>query len=170
MAATRSVLGGSSIVEGGYKRSVSPAAWERWIGDVGGEMGFAGVGRVLSWWIRYMQSWKWVEVRLSERKEEKGENPPVWRGKQRHCSSECGWTSDQHWRVGWSSVSLSLMCGVELKSLVSWSVWSEEFRKCFESKITLAIVLRVWGFYFMVNANVFYLTKFFMRNQTHRRV
>ena len=43
MAATRSVLGGSSIVEGGYKRSVSPAAWERRIGDVGGEMGFAGV-------------------------------------------------------------------------------------------------------------------------------
>ena len=43
MAATRSVLGGSSIVEGGYKRSVSLVAWERRIGDVGGEMGFARV-------------------------------------------------------------------------------------------------------------------------------
>ena len=33
----------SLIVEGGFERSVLPAAWERWIGDVGGEMGFAGV-------------------------------------------------------------------------------------------------------------------------------
>ena len=42
-ATMRSVLGGSSIVEGGYKRSVLLAAWERRIGDVGGEMGFAGM-------------------------------------------------------------------------------------------------------------------------------
>ena len=34
---------GSGIVEGGFKRSVSPATWERRIRDVGGEMGFAGV-------------------------------------------------------------------------------------------------------------------------------
>ena len=32
---------GSGIVEGGFERSVSPAAWERRIGDIGGEMGFA---------------------------------------------------------------------------------------------------------------------------------
>ena len=36
-------MGGSGIVEGEFERSVSSAAWERWIGDVGGEMGFAGV-------------------------------------------------------------------------------------------------------------------------------
>ena len=41
---TRSVLGGSSIVEGGFERSVSPAMWEQRIGNVGGEMGFASVG------------------------------------------------------------------------------------------------------------------------------
>ena len=34
---------GSSIVEGGFERSVSPATWERRIRDVGGEMGFAGM-------------------------------------------------------------------------------------------------------------------------------
>ena len=43
MAAMRSILGGSGIIEGGFELSVSPAAWERRIGDVGGEMGFAGV-------------------------------------------------------------------------------------------------------------------------------
>ena len=39
----RSILGGSGIVEGEFERSVSSAAWERQIGDVGGEMGFASV-------------------------------------------------------------------------------------------------------------------------------
>ena len=39
----RSILGGSGIVEGGFKRSVSPMMWERRIGDVGGEMGFTRV-------------------------------------------------------------------------------------------------------------------------------
>ena len=34
---------GSGIVEGGFERSVSLVTWERWIGDVGGEMGFVGV-------------------------------------------------------------------------------------------------------------------------------
>ena len=43
VAATRSVLGGSGIVEGGFKLNVSPAAWERRNRDVGGEMGFAGM-------------------------------------------------------------------------------------------------------------------------------
>ena len=33
-------MGGSSIVEGGFDRSVSLAAWERQIRNVGGEMGF----------------------------------------------------------------------------------------------------------------------------------
>ena len=37
-----------------------------------------------------MQSSKWADVRLSERKEEKGENPPTRRGKRRRCSSTCG--------------------------------------------------------------------------------
>ena len=32
---------GLGIVEGGFERSVSPAVWERRIGDVVGEMGFA---------------------------------------------------------------------------------------------------------------------------------
>ena len=36
-------MGGSGIVEGGYKRSVLLVVWERRIGDVGGEMGFAGM-------------------------------------------------------------------------------------------------------------------------------
>ena len=36
-------MGGSSIVEGGFERSVSLAAWERRIRNVGGEMGFADV-------------------------------------------------------------------------------------------------------------------------------
>jgi len=34
---------GSGIVEGRFERSVSTALWEGRIGDVGGEMGFAGV-------------------------------------------------------------------------------------------------------------------------------
>ena len=34
---------GSGIVEGGFKRSVSPMVWERQIGDVRSEMGFVGV-------------------------------------------------------------------------------------------------------------------------------
>ena len=45
MAATRSVLGGLGIVEGGFKLNVSPAAWERR--------------------NRYMQSSKLAEVRLN---------------------------------------------------------------------------------------------------------
>ena len=36
-------MGGSSIVEGGFEKSVSLAAWERQIRNVGGEMGFANV-------------------------------------------------------------------------------------------------------------------------------
>ena len=36
-------LGGSGIVEGGFERSVSLAKWERQIGEVGGEIGFADV-------------------------------------------------------------------------------------------------------------------------------
>ena len=94
-------------------------------------------------WIRYMQSSRWAEVRLSEIREEKEENSPAQRGKRRHCSSKCWWTSDRGRRVGWSSVSLLLVRGVELKSLASWTVWSEEFQKCFEGKITPTIVLRV---------------------------
>ena len=82
-----------------------------------------------------------MEVRLSERREEKGENPPAWRGERRRYSSKCGWTSNRHQHVGWSSVSLSLVRRVELKSLASQTVWSEEFWKCFEGKITPAIVL-----------------------------
>ena len=35
---------GSGIVDGGFERSVSLVMWERWIGDVGGEMGFTDVG------------------------------------------------------------------------------------------------------------------------------
>ena len=88
-----------------------------------------------------MQSSKWAEVRLSKRREEKRENPSTWRGKRRHYLSKCGWTSDRRRLVGWNSVSLSLVCEVELKSLVSRTVWSEEFRKCFEDKITPAVVL-----------------------------
>ena len=61
------------------------------------------------------------------RGEEKGENPLVRRGKRRHCSSKYWWTSDRRQRVGWSSVSLSLVRGMELKSLASWTMWSEEF-------------------------------------------
>ena len=87
-----------------------------------------------------MQSSKWAEVRLSERREEKGENPTARRGKRRHCSTECGWISDYRRHVGWSSVSLSLVHGVELKSR---TVWNEEFQKCFEGKITPAIIFQV---------------------------
>ena len=36
-------MGGSGIVKSGFEKSVSLATWERWIGDIGGEMGFAGV-------------------------------------------------------------------------------------------------------------------------------
>ena len=36
-------MGGSSIVEGGFEKSVSLAAWERQIRNVGGEVGFANV-------------------------------------------------------------------------------------------------------------------------------
>ena len=114
-----------------------------------------------------MQSLKWAEVRLSERRERKGRKPIGAKGKTTALL------------VGvWVDLGLTSMCGVELclplvgalKSLVSWTVWSEEFWKCFEGKITPAIVLQVSGFYFTVNANVFHLTKISMRNQTHRRV
>ena len=37
-------MGGSSIVEGRFERSVSLATWEQRIENVGGEMGFANVG------------------------------------------------------------------------------------------------------------------------------
>ena len=37
------VLGGSGIIKGGFERSVLVATWERRIGDVRGEMGFANV-------------------------------------------------------------------------------------------------------------------------------
>ena len=108
-----------------------------------------------------MQSSKWAEVRLSERREEKGENPLAQRGKRQRCSSECGWTLDRHWCVGWSFVSLLLVCRVELKSLASRTVWSEEFRKCFEGKITPAIVFRVQGVHFTVKGNDFSFEKIF---------
>ena len=57
---TRSVLGGSGIVEGGFERSVSPATWERRIGDVGGEMGFAGVRGTSDRRLRV--EWSWGEM------------------------------------------------------------------------------------------------------------
>ena len=142
-AATRSVLGGSGIVEGGFERSVSLATWERQIGDVGGEMGFIGVRESFALVDRVHAELEVGEVRLSERREENGENPLVQRGKRRRYSSESGWTSDRRRGVGWSSVSLSLVRGVKLKSLASRIVWSEEFWKCFEGKITSAIVFRV---------------------------
>ena len=112
-------------------------------------------GWVLPWWIGYMQSSKWTKVRLSEKREENGENPLARRGKWRHCSSECGWTLDRRRCVRWSSVSLLLVSGVELKSLASQIVWSEEFWKCFEGKITPAIVFQVYGVHFIVNGNDF---------------
>ena len=54
-------------------------------------------------WIRYMQSSRWAEVRLSEIREEKEENSPAQRGKRRHCLSECG-----------VNLGLASECGVEL--------------------------------------------------------
>ena len=81
--------------------------WELGITGDGSKMLEAGMaslvwGRVLPWWIGYMQSLKWAVVRLSERREEKGENSPARRGKWQRCLSECGWASNWCWSVGWS--------------------------------------------------------------------
>ena len=118
-------------------------AWERQIGDVGGEMGFIDVREsfALVDWVH--AELEVGEVRLSERREENGENPLVRSGKRRCYSLECGWTSDRRRHVGWSFVSLPLVRGVKLKSLASRIVWSEEFWKCFVGKITSVIVFRV---------------------------
>ena len=67
-AATRLVLGGSGIVEGRFERSVSLAAWERQIGDVGGEMGFTSVRESFALVDRVHAELEVGEVRLSERR------------------------------------------------------------------------------------------------------
>ena len=69
-AATRLVLGGLGIVEGRFERSVSLAAWEQQIGDVGGEMGFTSVRESFALVDRVHAELEVGEVRLSERREE----------------------------------------------------------------------------------------------------
>ena len=93
-----------------------------------------------------MQSSKWAEVRLSERREEKGENPPTWRGKRWHYLSKCGWTSYRCRHMG--ELCLLLIGARGGAKVVGESdyvecVRSEEFRKCVEGKMNPAIVLQV---------------------------
>ena len=81
---TRLVLGGSGIVESGFERSVSPAMWELRIGDVGGEMGFAGVRGDLG--LAFACG---VELRISL--------VGTW---GRAMSSHCGWIGGAYRTVG----------------------------------------------------------------------
>ena len=151
IGSTRSVFKGSNEIGLGWIEYCRGWVWEKcFIGSVGatdqkcwrwdgfrrreGEFCLGGSGTCRA---RSGRRWGWV------RGEEKGENPLARRGKRWCCSSVCGWTSDRRQRVGWSSVSLLLVRGVELKSLASRTVWSKEFRKCFEGKITPAIVFQV---------------------------
>ena len=84
-------------------------------------------------------------------------------------------------------LKLALECGVELcLSLVgAWGgveesletnfgpyeeCVSEKLQKRLESKMSPEMNLQVWGPNFIVNVMVFYLTKFYMSNQTHSRV
>ena len=77
------------------------------------------------------------EVRLSERREEKGENSPAGRGKRQRFSSACG--------VEHCLPLVGVWGGAEEfgESDRVECVRSEEFRKCVEGKMTPAIVLRV---------------------------
>ena len=103
-AATRSVLGGSGIVEGGFERSVSLATWERQIRDVGGEMGFIGVRESFALVDRVHAELEVGEVRLSERREENGENGDATRqrvgGPQTDVGAWDGALFPSRWCVG----------------------------------------------------------------------
>ena len=83
-------MGGSGIVEGGFERSVSPATWERWIGDVGGEMGFASVKGDFG-----PTSVCGVELRFSL--------VSAWGGVM---SSHCGWIGGTCWTMGGAQTSV----------------------------------------------------------------
>ena len=55
-----------------------------------------------------MQSLKWAKVREEKKREKTHRNGVgVWGG----AASECGWTLDLRWSVGWSYVSLSSVRG-----------------------------------------------------------
>nr|POF00747.1 hypothetical protein CFP56_65373 [Quercus suber] len=84
-----------------FERSDSPAMWERRIGDVGGEMGFADVRESLPWWIGYIWSSKWAETRLSERREE--------REKNHQCGGENGGAA--RWSVGGPRIGVGVWGG-----------------------------------------------------------
>ena len=54
---------------------------------------------------RYMQSSRWAKVRSEwDIREDRGGNSLAQRGRQRRCSSDCGWSSLSlsRWCVGWS--------------------------------------------------------------------
>ena len=55
-----------------------------------------------------MQSSRWVEVRLSEIREEKGENSLTHRGKRRRCSTKCGVELFLSFVGAWGGVEVSL--------------------------------------------------------------
>ena len=100
----------------------------------------------------------------------------VWRGTRWSCLSKCG-----------VDLGLASKCGVELcLSLVgAWGgakvslemnfgpceecLRSEKLRKWLE-EMSHEMNLWVWGPNFTVNAMVFRLTKFYMKNQTHGKV
>ena len=55
-----------------------------------------------------MQSLRWAEVRLSEIREEKGENSLTQRGKRRRCSTKCGVELFLSFVGAWGGVEVSL--------------------------------------------------------------
>ena len=88
-----------------------------------------------------------------------------------------GWTLGWHQSVEWSSVFLSLVGawgGAKVSLEMNFGpceecVRSKKLRKWLE-RMSLEMNLRVWGPNFIVNAMVFRLTKFYMRNQTHGKI
>ena len=84
--------------------------------------------RFLPWWIGYMQSSKWVEVRKEKKREKTHQTGVgVWGG----AASECGWTSDLRQSVGWSCISLSSVCrgGAKVSLRMSFRVCEECVRE-----------------------------------------
>ena len=116
-----------------HKSKPKPIDWLRrqQIKDVGGGYGFTSVREILPWWIEYMQSLKWAEVREEKKREKTRWNGVgVWGG----AASECGWTSDLRRSVGWSCVSLSSMHGggAEVSLRMSFKVYEECVRELCE--------------------------------------
>ena len=94
-------MGGLGIVEGGFERSVSPAAWEQWIRDVGGEMGFASVSESFA-----LVDWVHVELEVGGGEVEWiGYDDAVRQSVGGPRTGVCVWggaASLSHWCVGWS--------------------------------------------------------------------